>query len=120
MIQISKKEINEAIRSFKNLYPGFQPLQVETTVKILNALVGEQIEFYGIHLNKNCEIQFGIGNGIDPDEHPKNGLALNVFIGDFTIDIRRYDKKEFLVDIEDFYDDEIEEAVKCIKEQFKK
>lgn len=120
MVRISKKEINEAIHSFRKSYPEFPPYQVEVAEQILNALVGEEIEFYAIGLNNHGVIQFGIGNGIDPDENPKNGLALNVFIDDFTIAVCRYDKKEFLVDIEDFYQDEIEEAVKCIKKQFKK
>jgi len=120
MIKITKKEINEAIRSFNKRYQGFPPYQVEVAEQILNALVGEKIEFYGITLNNHGVILFGIGNGIDPDEHPKNGLSLNVFIDDYTIDIYRYDKKEFMVGIEDFFDNEIEEAVKCIKEQFKK
>ena len=120
MIKITKKEINKAIRSFKNRYPGFLPWHVENVEKILKALVGEQIEFYGSTLDNNGAILFGIGNGIDPDENPKEGLTLNVFVGEHEIEVYRYDKKEFLDFVADFYESEIEEVVECIKKQFAK
>ena len=116
MLKITKKEINEAISSFKNRYPGFQPCQVEVAEKILKALAGEQIEFYGpITLNKHGEIQFGVGDGIDPEE---GGTAINVFVGTEKIAVKRYDIVFSLQPLGDFNSDQIGEAVKCIKRQF--
>lgn len=114
MKKISKEIVSKKIKAFSKRYPEYPPYQVGIVEKILNAIVGQDVELGPIGWAMDA-IAFALGNGTDYDEKPQNHFT--VAVSDKDITIAEYDGEGNICYMDRFRIYDSEGAIECIKEE---